>query len=516
MDELRLDQLPYLAVRHIFKFLSIRDLVACRAVSRKFKFYADETDVQKLVVKDGSEGCGCWHTTRRPIDFASAISWKEFAALKPSQFKLNQQLTSLHIRLDQMFSFRTLTAFKKLAHLELNLLTSDRRTRTLALPELRVLKLVCFRSSFLLKTPKLEVLCCDHIDDLRFECPQTIKRLESDYVGADFMGKFSNVEMFKVKNKVFGLDPALLSAWKHLQEFDIADSCLHLNSPEAFKSSLSAILRQSKTSSAELKFFLDDVQLIDESQLDHYEPNRTRRSNFKLKNHQFLRAPDYDLLSISYNDFRSSVSAMTSDFFEKFPRIRLVKAIGPVNPDEFKWFLMHTKRLSCLKLINTSLDQAFMDSLPSILDPDQLTYLKVDERYPIDFSFILRFRMLFEFESNQASFDLAAKVFRKRPCLRRFQFKDDDEYVEIHRSTSISDAYDLKIYRQVDDEPIRKRTCCELDLKWARLMGVWEQRIVRKLSSRKPVAPVITIVAVRNGKRASTASRPSKKLKTIL
>ena len=153
-----------------------------------------------------------------------------------------------------------------------------------------------------------------------------------------------------------------------------------------------------------------------------------------------------------------------------------------------------------------------MDRLPSILDQDQLTYLKVDESFPIDFNFIQQFKLLFEFESNQASFDLAVKAFRQ-PYLRRFQFKDGDEYVEIHKSPSLKDAFDLKIYKLANnDQQIRERIYSELDLKWARLMGIWEQRILLKLSSLEAItAPVAT--AVGDGKRASATSGIGKRLK---
>ena len=321
MDGFRFDQLPYLATKHIFKFLRLRDLATCRAVSRQFKFYSDEAEVHRLVVKDRGEGFGCWHLTKRPIDFKDAISWKQFLALKPSQFKLNQQLRSLHIRLDRTFSFQTLNGFKQLAHLELNLMTSDRRTRTLTLPELRVLKLNCFRNSCLLKTPKLEVLCCDHIADLRFECPETIKRLESDYVGADFMGRFSNLEVFKVRNKIVGLDPNLLSAWKNLREFDIVDRCLYLNSAKVFRRSLTAILRERKMlKREELKCYLDDVQLMDESQLDNYDPVRSR-SKFRLKNHKLLRCSYHGLVA---SVRRPSCPAISSTNFLAFDWLKLL------------------------------------------------------------------------------------------------------------------------------------------------------------------------------------------------
>ena len=223
-------QVPYLAMKNIFKFLGLRDLARCRAVCRQFKFYADEIEIDRLVVNDYKSTSGTrtlepWYLTERSIDVQFLITRNEFFAIGRSQFRLGQ-LKFLFIQLDQAFCFSTFcNQFKGLIHLKLAFGEIDYQRRTLTLPELKVLKLF---SSFpcVLKTPKLEVVSFYRASNLRFEHPETIKHLECSFLDADLIGTFLNLEVFKYEDGSVNLNANLLQILKNLKELDIKNTRL--------------------------------------------------------------------------------------------------------------------------------------------------------------------------------------------------------------------------------------------------------------------------------------------------
>lgn len=480
MDEVKLDQLPYLVMKKIFGSLDLRDLVRARAVCRQLKFYADQVEVHTLVVSEqGKERFGYWHLTERSIDFEDSITWSEFRKIKQSQFNLKQQLKFLCIHLGKPFDFRALNSFKQLVHLEISFGVGDNRTKTLKLPKLKVLKFAYQRYSCVLKTPKLEILSCSYVSDFKIESPETIRWLESNYAGSKLMGKFRNLEFFKTRN-TFDLDPDLLTAWKNLKELDITfGRFLRWRFGQA-QSSLVNILRQRKILKRdELQCYLNNVQLIDESQLDDYW-HINGRSYFKLKHYKLLRGSQFDVRKINYNSLEKVVPELSDDFFDKFSFIYMVEATATVaNQQPFQEFLKNLKRLTRLNLTNTSLSQSFMESLPKICgNLKNLTINEISTSILADFNFILQFSSLCEFKTNQklkGSFDLAAKAFLRLP-ISRFQFREGDELVLIHRRPSIEATYDLEVYELKKNNEIGLQRCGKKNLKWATLIDLWKQR----------------------------------------
>lgn len=192
MDELTLDQLPYLCMKRIFEYLDLSDLVRCRAVSRQFKEYAEETQVTELIVSDHlvpcsgqhSRPCSRWRLIDAPMNFGRAISWSTLFSGQP--LNLNLQLKSLHVHLkDSDFDAEALNAFEHLVHLEVfGRLRDTRRGQpiTLALPKLKFLHVQYDGDSgqsdrHFLNTPSLEVLKCDSSDTFQFNYPETVIQL---------------------------------------------------------------------------------------------------------------------------------------------------------------------------------------------------------------------------------------------------------------------------------------------------------------------------------------------------
>ena len=82
-DGVQLDQLPYLCLRKIFSFLKLRDLANCWAVNRLFKSYADQVQVDELVVEVPNRWPGLFEPLRPFVDSESTITWKQFRSAMP-------------------------------------------------------------------------------------------------------------------------------------------------------------------------------------------------------------------------------------------------------------------------------------------------------------------------------------------------------------------------------------------------------------------------------------------------
>ena len=493
MDAFKFDQLPDLCLRRIFAFLSLRDRMICRAVNRQFKFYADETVVDELAVSNGSALCGSngqcnvWYLTGRAFDYGNSISWNAFSSVKSSSPKLDQQLKFLHVHLNVVtdFDFEILNAFKQLVHLEVRLATkSDARTAdtTLVLPNLKVLDVHHYQKqhSYVLNTPKLEVLACKEIERVRVEHPETIKQLECDYRGVNHLAKFKNLEVLTCSCLRNDLNPISLSDWKRLKELNLS-SIFGWPNPayyRQFRSSLINLMRQrTALKRDELKLYLEDVLLVDEKQLLDYKNMARRELLFKY--YQLLRRDSYPgVLDVNFNRLMELDVELSTDFFRRFPGIEFLEATGPVDRDDFEWFLENATALRSLNLENTLLDQAFMDRLPSITS--QLTNLEVLESSGLvtNFNFVLQFEQLVVFETDRqlGSLDLVAQAFRQLNELATFHFRAGNECVEIWRFTPGKDEYILSFWTVSDNNKAGTQTFERKNLKFAELATVYDQR----------------------------------------
>ena len=423
-----------------------------------------------------------WLLTDRPIDFQCSISPKEYRSIKQSKIRLYEQLKFLHIT--QSITCQELNRLKQLVHLELNCSLGRARTKVLKLPELKVLKIIGsinFRCVLKLKTPKLESLSCGFISNqFQFKHPESIKWLESNFHSVDFMSKFCNVEVFNYQTRITDLDPNLLTIWTNLRELGIRGLDTYYQTVEQFRSSLLDLLRQSQVSKGvKLRCYIEDVPLVDESLLNDYDPNDP--AEFKFKHYKLLRNPQPDVSAIDYNNLMGLVPDLSSDFFAKFPAIEEIRATGPVDRDRFERFLKNVRNLSKLSLIKTSLDEAFLHNLPNIIIGKLSNFLirETNISFLTDFDFILRFKSLTRFATNQqldGSLDLAVKAFQLL-CFHSFDVRVGDERVVITRLRSINpERFDLDVYELTKEYPSGRHKYCERNLKLAKLINYWKQR----------------------------------------
>ena len=366
MDRSAIERLPDLCLRKIFGYLGTRDLARCRRVCRLFNFYVNQTTTLELAVRKPSQrGQTCrWHLTDRPIERDDVISWQAFESLLTSKPRVRQQLICLWIGQFQAFAsnVQLLNAFQELVHLDISK-WSGRTSVELALPNLRALGI---RYETLqgqlwltkLNTPRLEVLRSDHFEAIRFEYPETIKRLDyEDGQAIDVaLTRFTNLEEFRCEASCALRLNRVPPAWKRLKKLHLRLNWdkLGIDSYATFCDSLANLLRtRSISKDGELQIYLSDVLLVDVNQLEYYQAMKYdyHQIKFHLKNYKLFAGRRVDVTHINYNHLLGLVVDLSSEFFEKFPSIRAVEVISPVDFDRLAWFLENIRNLRDLKMI---------------------------------------------------------------------------------------------------------------------------------------------------------------------
>ena len=490
MNAIQIDQLPDLCLKKIFRLLNLRDLAKCRAVSRQFKFYAEKAPVDELVVIGGSCAyCRDWYLTNKPIDFENTISLKAFKSVQSSPFELDQlQFLHIHLSAAADWDSKILNGFSRLAHLEIKSSAGNNRPLTLTLPNLKTLDFSSAgHSSYVLKTPKLEVLKCDDVQRIQVEHPERIKLLECHYSGTNHMAKFKGLERLEFRLIGSDLEGVRLSDWKELKELmlNMATGCYDEENYEDFQNSLVDLERQKTALKRDaLKLYLNDVLLTDvNKQLLDWE-DMDAPDFFRFKNYRHLRLDSYpkveELDFVHLADLDVDLSA---DFFGRFPAIEYLTASGPVNQEEFEWFVRNAKAVRSLTLTNSSLDQEFFDSLPKL--NSSLTHLQVFESSGLvtHFDFILQLEQLEVFETDRQldSLDLPEKAFRQLNELAIFEFRKRNEAVVIERFGRVKNSYGLEFLTVQNNEPCSVISH-QKELKWADLATLYDQR---KAAGRK-------------------------------
>lgn len=492
MDELKVDQLPYLCLKLIFGYLSFKDLVRCRAVSRLFKEYAEETRVTELIVSDHQLPCGkqwrlCSHwddETDASVNSEHEISWSALLFAHRWPFKLIQNLKSLHVHLrDTVFKAEVLKPFEQqLVHLELyegsRLRRRGQRT-TLTLPNLKVLRLRLCNSGFghlnqfVLNTPSLEVLGCDSSDRIEFDYPETIKELD--------LTIWKQLDSDRVRT--------LLSTLKNLKELAVetgTDMQFILNYPEDEDEAeqirillFNLAYKRDGMGREDPKIYLHNVLVDSADQLASRESMRYPDS-FCLKNYKRMRRPNFEVYQVNFQNLTAMGVELSDEFFTKFPKINSVNSSGPVDRDAFGRFLKKLSALRKLELENTTLDQTWFDHLlPTICSQLIDLAIRGSSNLVTNFDFILHFRQLRSFYIGQrlSSLESPAKAFRRLNHLWYFGFRASDRSVFIFRRLKIKNNYTVsfRLDSDVGDIPVSPACNRHANLKWAELVALFDQ-----------------------------------------
>ena len=469
-------------LRRIFEFLPLSDLITCQKVNWQFKFYADLLGVEELAVSDDKSLCTepeYWYLTDRQI-LADVISWCSFASAKSLPPNLTRRLKFLHIHLNDaaLLNFERFNHFEQLVHLEVKAKARCRKPMTLTLPELKVLYIRhCQFGSFVLKTPKLEVLACEVLKGIRVVYSRRLKQLSCGYTGVRYMARFKNLQILQCRCRLDDLNFIHLACWKDLKELSVTLDLASKRRAEKFQSWLAKIRNQRTVlGRPDVKLYLNDVLLDDDDQILKQKVSATAHDlhAFWFKNWRSLRRDSYPALTkLSYGELMRLDVDLSSDFFKRFPSIRSLTAVGRVDREQFEWFLQNASSLRVLTLTNTSLDQSLIERLPAITP--RLTSLEIYRSEVTSFDFILQFEQLQSFRTDRqlGSLDLAARAFEQLKELVSFRFSTDDQLVKIDRVPR-KESYKLSLYMVKHNVEIQ---ITELEnLSWYELVTAYDRR----------------------------------------
>lgn len=266
-----MDHLPIELLQFIFRHLDLYDLLNCRLVNKKWKFFIDETKIDELILNDKVEDYeNYWFHTRKGLNYKNAIKLDQLCALKAIFFKLEHSLKCLHINemrrdYESIDNFEFINSFSKLEQLDIaGLVTYLGDSFHLNLPNLKIFQINNIDyddegetfEPIVLNTPKLEVLKCEQFDYIDVAYPHAIKNLQvKRYIRK--CDRFNNLEYFTCSTD---LNRDVLSIFRNLKELNLYSD--FLNDYDAFKNTLLYINRQKQTLRRdEFKIYLIGVQL---------------------------------------------------------------------------------------------------------------------------------------------------------------------------------------------------------------------------------------------------------------
>lgn len=448
-----MDDLPIELVIFIFKnYLNLTDLLTTRLVCKKWKMLSEDRSIKikDLIINDVVDGFKTrWFYDDKLINYEYAIRYSTFVSLK-SIYKFDINLKRLHFYCTDpsYLDFNQLNSLTQLEQLDLQItcdLDDRDKVRELSLQNLRILKLSYFNKNYSindigkckiqLKTPNLAFLKCYELLWISIDGLNAIKYLEVDFhnedkmmglrdcletyqcnafpnLSEDFLSLFSNLKMLSCF-----IGPSWVASEVYFEDEIIDNIKLFVNQKNEAKSNVP-------------KIFFQGVEIFEEQDLD-YECQDA--FSFQIINYNRLQDKLSPIDSCNYNELMNLTSSMPNDFFSKFLNIETVYTRSKIEgSNHFYWFLGKLDLLKSLVLNNTLLNQSFYDKLPDIC---QLTHLRVNENtLNLNYDFILKFKTLKSFETNQKFFncsDLAIEAFNKLEYLEFFKFANQNGPISI-------------------------------------------------------------------------------------
>ena len=225
-----MNSLPDLTMYHVFKYLDVADLFACRLVSRRFRFFADTAKLNELIVEGDKEMIvqgepRCWYFTKEPVNKSNRVLIANLGQMLTFPFHI-AHLRRLIIALplscfEPTANFlNRLTKLKQLEILDLEDLLKD-ETLTVALPELESFYIGEVTFHLTLDCPVLKAVFCDSgFDHIKFVHPESIEQLTIDifYWDEHYSGMFENIRYFQL-NWFDTLNRPFLACLPNVREF---------------------------------------------------------------------------------------------------------------------------------------------------------------------------------------------------------------------------------------------------------------------------------------------------------
>ena len=419
-----IDDLPPEMIYELFKYLPLKDLVACSLVNKRWHSIYAGIKVHTLAVADRRVGSGT----------AEICPQRMFCHLakKPLLSKLR------HLTLyDTVFDLNELNRFEQLELLGIYNSSLGRVPVNLSLPRLRVLAFHYSNQSCNLSIdcPQLSTLVYpgepEHSKRLEVKQPETVRKLETNMVGEKLV-PFKNVECLVVQ-KFHRISQATVRLLPKLRELHYDEDI-----EDAFEDELRHgpdIVNQVRRTLTEFvdgamnlrgsdfRFNFAGFQLSKEmlGQID-FGKKVYKKSKTVSGLNEYIYMKNYHLIEqdalhfVHFINYTRLLRYVTGEFprcfSQKFTCIQRVYASAEVRDvNHFLWFLKSLRFLRTLDLENTRLGQEFYDQLPTSAHSLNCLELKGEnckkERMKLNFHFIGKLSSLFNLTINQPlSFEL--------------------------------------------------------------------------------------------------------------
>ena len=361
-------------------------------------------------------------------------------SLKLIRFNMNQPLLS---RLKKLFIYHTniwINSINCLRDLEvLGLKSSQFSSKTvhsLNLPNLRVFSCVrnYYYDDLILNCPKLEKLALlEGFCNLTIDHPESIKEFHTLFIQSYLTDVLVNCEYFYVEWGYF--NEGMLLIYKNLKELhdnrrdlEIINDFIRENSLK--KTNLKIYHVNVLADSFSLPYIdqLDDSfdePCINNSTIQFYGPNYSRLPN-KI---YFMHTVDYNVIENYFSDNPNQIAREIVKKFVHLNELILSEEIRDVN--QFIGMLKDRMHFNIVRITAEVMPQNFFDQILSE-NCSIIEYLLVDNKNQLNFDFLLKFKELRCFHTNQRlTSDLIFKLFDKFELLGSLGFHYEGSEVRI-------------------------------------------------------------------------------------
>ncbi|XP_037051799.1 uncharacterized protein LOC119085485 [Bradysia coprophila] len=298
--------------------------------------------------------------------------------------------------------------------------------------------------TFVITSPKLEMLSCFDFNDIHLTYWNTITHLETKLYTEKFHA-LKNLQFLQVDYgfPIEIIRPKIFSIFPKLETF----AC----SPNVCRTSYKNLIKEKhRLQRPGLRIYFQSVELDDIKKIREYKQT-VDEFVFQIKNYNKLAEIAACYFAVSYNELMDLMgNKIPDDFYKKYFNARHITVATKVeNPEHLFGFLKNFDYLTILYLCSDSLDQTFFNGLVVL---DQLTELIINNSKSIfNFDFILKLKGLKNFRTNTDSpkhFDLMLALFKhlKYFCSIKFVFEERNLLITKNKATNdykiVSFAYE--------------------------------------------------------------------------
>lgn len=469
-----IDDLPPEMICELFRHLSLKDLVVCPLVNKRWHSIYSGFRVDRLVSIEVYWHSGIWCHPDRRVEQKELCSLSLFRCLSEKPLLSNLKYLTVVSSMDQ-FDLNKLNQFKQLVHLEFNVPLTKKVNLNLSKLKVLAFRGLAVESLLSIDCPELDVLAYEgkHEDAnlLVVKHPETIRKLEANMIGPK-LAQFKNVECF-MTTEYRAISKATLLSLPKLKE-------LHYNrgvgwtykaqgSLDRMKRTLCEFMHHIKVFKASgFKFTFGGFQLtatmLDQIHFDvleiknGVEHRRVSDEYFYLKNYQLIKPGALDFINyLNYTALMCN-GEIPDCFSKKFNRVLAVSAGVVQDENHFLRFLSSLWCLRSLSLYRTNFSQRFYDQLPA--NARSLRYFELGQDFDQESKkeFVLNLDFIDELPDlitlgiyRFLSFETLASLVRKLGKLENTSFgvlqKESDGFLAKRKFTLLNDGIRGKVWR---------------------------------------------------------------------